>query len=157
MSSKATPERWLWLFVAIGLVGGGPVQAQPGAGAKIPLFTLPELYAAFEVTDEFVGEASIPFRVIGEGVSLILNAKFLFGPFDIPEYGVSVLPFGGAGASLSFFQGQFVYSFHVLGGLEHRPKNSSFRLFAEFSVAFFGSPFIYSPAEGVSFGVRYAF
>lgn len=156
MSDRAI-LRLLRLFVVIGLAWGLPVQAQPGAGAKVPLFTLPELYAAFEVADEFVGEASIPFRVIGEGVALVLNMKFLFGPFDIPEYRVSVLPFGGAGTGLAFFQGQFVYSFHVIGGIEYRPPNSRFRLFGEFSIAFFGSPFVYSPAEGVSFGVRYAF
>ncbi len=126
-------------------------------GVKVPLFTLPEPYGALEVSDEFVGELGIPFRVIGEGVALLANLKFLFGPLTLQEYGVSIYPFGGGGVSLAFFQGRFVYSFHVLGGLEHRPEGSSLRLFAEFGIAIFGFPFLYSPAEGVLIGVRYTF
>ena len=132
-------------------------QARWGVGAKLPLIVYPDLYAAYEVADEAVVEASIPLHVLGEGISLVLAWKYLFGPLRISEYGVAIWPFGGAGASLSFFQGRFVYSFHLLTGMEYRPLNSRFRFFVELAVAFYGVPFPYSPAEGVFLGVRYAF
>ena len=158
MGSLALPRRLLAMTgLLLGLGFPLSAQAEWGVGSKLPLITYPEVHGAWEVADEAIAEIGFPFHVVGEGVAIILAGKYLFGPIRIIEYGVNVWPFGGAGASLSLFQGQFVYSFHLLAGLEYRPLHSRFRFFAELAVAVYGAPFLYSPAEGVFLGVRYVF
>lgn len=137
----------------------GFAQTRPAVGAKLPLLTLPEFFAAYDI-NELSFEFGIPLSAIALGFAIDANVKLFpwrSSPVRFAELGLPLRVFVGVGGSISLISGALSTGVHVLIGFDYLLPKSHVDFFMEAGIAFSTSPTGFEPGQGLLLGARYSF
>jgi len=135
---------------------GGAVIAQPatevtysqlGVGGKLPSA---EVFLALVSPDTILEGGISLLGLMGGTISLVGDVKLLLGPLqELP-----LIPFAGAGLTVSLAGQAIFFSPHLLAGLEFRAGGMPFNFFGEAGASLTFSPLGIGLALGGQIGLR---